>query len=223
MELNVSISNWIFILISDGPLDTKEHLDAGFTLSYYSRMRFVSNLLPLIRKSRHARILSVLNAGAEKPLLETDLGLQENWSFAGVLNHTVTMTSLAFSHLSREEDNKDITFLHSAPGLVKTTIFERLQAPEGSGWMWRVMLPVIKMMAGAMYWITAVDVEESGERQSFLLLSEEFDPGPWRVDQWCEVVSAVEGGVVEKYVEGGWEQKVWEHTVGVFEKALTSH
>ncbi|KAH8763979.1 hypothetical protein F5882DRAFT_453266 [Hyaloscypha sp. PMI_1271] len=208
----------------NGAQYTKEHLDAGFTLSYYSRMRLVSNLLPLLRTSSRPVILSVLNAGAEKPLLETDFGLAQNWSFTALLNHTVTMTSLAFSYLSQDPSNKDITFLHSAPGLVKTEIFSKLQAPEGSRLLWRVLLPVIKGAAGLMYWMMmAVSVEESGERQALLLVSEEFEPGALRVDQACEVVPVVENGVFEKYVEKGWGEKVWEHTVHVFETTLASN
>jgi len=219
-----SFPTFISSLRSDEQTDTKEHLDAGFTLSYYSRMRLVSNLLPLLRTSSRPVILSVLNAGAEKPLLETDFGLAQNWSFTALLNHTVTMTSLAFSYLSQDPSNKDITFLHSAPGLVKTEIFSKLQAPEGSRLLWRVLLPVIKGAAGLMYWMMmAVSVEESGERQALLLVSEEFEPGALRVDQACEVVPVVENGVFEKYVEKGWGEKVWEHTVHVFETTLASN
>ena len=106
---------------------------------------------------------------------------------------------------------------------MKTEIFSKLQAPEGSGLLWRVLLPVIKGAAGVMYWMMAVSVEESGERQAFLLVSEEFEPGALRVGQACEVVPVVENGVFEKYVEKAWGEKVWEHTVHVFEKTLASN
>ena len=62
--------------------DTTENLDECFVLSYYSRMRAISNLLPLLRNSSHARILSVLNAGKEASMYEPDLGLSrpDSWS-----------------------------------------------------------------------------------------------------------------------------------------------
>lgn len=132
------------------------------------------------------------------------------------------MTSLAFSYLSQEDSNKKITFLHSAPGLVKTDIFNRLTPPEGSGVLWRVALPAIQALAGVMYWVLAISGEESGERQAFLLTGEEFGPGALRVDPGCEVIPIDKKGVVQKYVEGGMGGKVWEHTVGVFEKTLAS-
>jgi hypothetical protein len=71
-----------------------------------------------------------------------------------------------------------------------------------------------------MYWMMAVSVEESGESQAFLLVTEEFGPGAWRVNQACEVIPVVENGVFEKYVERGWGEKVWEHTGHLFEKTL---
>jgi hypothetical protein len=132
------------------------------------------------------------------------------------------MTSLAFSHLSQEESNKDITFLHASPGLVKTDIFARLTAPEGSSLTWRILLPVIQGLAGVMYWVLGVSVEDSGERQAFHLTSDKFKPGAWRVDPESEVVPGDVNGVVEKYVDGGLGGTVWEHTAGVFEKVLSS-
>ena len=178
------------------------------------------NLLPLLRKAPRPVVLSVLNGGKEKLLLETDLGLEKNWSFSGLINHTVTMTSLAFDYLSKDESNKKISFLHAAPGLVKTDIFARLTPLEGSGFMWRVALPVIQSLAGFMYWMLAISVGESGERQAFQMTSDTSEPGAWRVDPESEIVPVDVNGVVEKYVEQEWDEKVWEHTVAVFEKVL---
>jgi hypothetical protein len=165
-------------------------------------------------------VLSVLNGGKEKPLLEEDPGLEKHWSTTGVINHTVTMTSLAFEYLAKKDNSKNITFLHAAPGLVKTNIFSRLTAPESSGLAWRIILPLIQGFAGVLYWILAIPAEESGERQAFHLTSDGFGPGAWRIDPSSERVPYSGKGVVEQYVERGWPEKVWEHTVHVFEKAL---
>jgi hypothetical protein len=200
----------------------KEGLEACFTTSYYSRIRLMTSLIPLLRKAKRPVILSVLNGGQEKALLETDLGLEKNWSFTGVINHTVTMTSLAFEYLSKDNSNKNITFLHAGPGLVKTDIFAKLAASEESGFMWKIALPVIKSLAGFMYWMIGISVEDSGERQAFHLTSEGFGPGAWRVDPYSEIIPAHAKGVVEGYVERGWGGKVWEHTAGVFEKISSS-
>jgi len=56
--------------------DTKEGLDRSFALFYYSRIRLIMNLLPLIRQSPRPRVLSVLNGGREKAMLDDDIGLE---------------------------------------------------------------------------------------------------------------------------------------------------
>jgi NAD(P)-dependent dehydrogenase (short-subunit alcohol dehydrogenase family) len=52
-----------------GRVDTKEGLETCFAISYYSRMRLVWNLLPLLRQSPQPRVLTVLNGGREKSML----------------------------------------------------------------------------------------------------------------------------------------------------------
>jgi hypothetical protein len=66
----------------------------------------------------------------------------------------------------------------------------------------------------------AISVGESGERQAFQMTSDTSEPGAWRVDPESEIVPVDVNGVVEKYVEQEWDEKVWEHTVAVFEKVL---
>ena len=71
------------------------------------------NLLPLLRQSPRPRVLSVLNGDREKSMRDEDIGLEQHWYPLAVINHTTTMTSLAFEHLA-ENDNR-ITFLHAFP------------------------------------------------------------------------------------------------------------
>jgi NAD(P)-dependent dehydrogenase (short-subunit alcohol dehydrogenase family) len=197
--------------------DTKEGLETSFALSYYSRIRITQNLLPLLRHSPHPRVLSVLNAGKEKTMLEDDLGLEQHWSSGNLMNHTVTMTSLAFKYLAEDENNKNILFLHATPGLVHTEIYSKLTAPESSGYAWKTTLPLLKGLLSVLWFCFAISVEESGERQAYNLTSDAYGPGAWRIDQSNELISTP--GVLEQYIERGWQEKVWEHTVRVFEKA----
>jgi NAD(P)-dependent dehydrogenase (short-subunit alcohol dehydrogenase family) len=199
-------------------IDTKEGLETSFVLSYYSRIRLTQNLLPLLRQSPRPRVLSVLNGGKEKAMLEDDLGLEQHWSSGNLMGHTVTMTSLAFEYLTEDESNKRITFLHAAPGLVNTDIYSKLIAPESSGIAWKMTLPLLKGLLSVLWFCLAISVEESGERQAYNLTSDGFGPGALRIDQSNELISTK--GVLEEYIERGWQEKVWEHTVRVFEKAL---
>lgn len=198
------------------PLDTKEGLETCFALSYYARIRLLCNLLPLLRQSPRPRVLSVLNGGNEKALYEQDLGLDERWSPISVINHTTTMTTLAFERLA--EQNSGLAFLHSCPGLVKTDIFARVTPPESSGLLWRVTLASIRGLAALMMLFVGMDVEESGERQAFHLTTSRYGAGMWRIDPSSEPVSAP--GVLERYREGAWSERVWEHTMRVLDTTL---
>ena len=174
------------------------------------------NLLPLLRQSTRPRVLSVLNGGNEKAVHEQDLGLDEHWSPISVINHTTTMTTLAFEHLA--EKNSRLAFLHSCPGLVKTDIFARLTPPESSGMLWRVTLASIRGLVAIVMLCVGIEVKESGERQAFHLTTDRYGPGMWRINPASEPVSAP--GVLERYRAGSWSERVWEYTMGVFETTL---
>lgn len=62
-----------------------------------------------------------------------------------------------------------------------------------------------------------ISAEDSGERQAFHLTSDRYSPGARRINSLSDQVSAP--GVLEQYRDRGWQEKVWEHTVRVFDKA----
>ncbi|KAF1348991.1 hypothetical protein BDV97DRAFT_415034 [Delphinella strobiligena] len=188
-------------------IDTKEGLELCFALSYYSRMRLLSNLLPLLHRSSQPRVLSVLNGGKEKPMYDDGIGLDNHWSTFAVVNHTTTMTSLAFEYLATND--KCITFLHTCPGLVRTDIFARLTPPEGSSFLWRVALASIRGVVAVAMLLIGISIEESGERHAFHLTNDTHTPGVWLIDPSSELV------------ERGWPEKIWEYTEQIFAKALS--
>ncbi|KAL5347935.1 hypothetical protein ACLOAV_007346 [Pseudogymnoascus australis] len=200
--------------------DTKEGIETSFSISYYSRMRLIQNLLPLLRKSTLPRVLTLLNGGKERPMFDDDIGLEKRWSAEAVIAHTTTMTSLALEHLSKDDER--ITFLHVFPGLVNSGNFIRVNAAESAGVFWRVMLRVFCRMITAVQLIFGITPEECGERQAYHLTSGQFGPGAWRIGNSSEVVSAHVGGVFETYRDGGWSEKIWKHTTAVFESALVT-
>ena len=160
-------------------------------------------------------MLSVLNGGRETRLLEHDIGLEKNWSLISVGSHTTTMTSLAFEHLAAS--NKQITFLHSFPGMVKTDVIARMTPPESSGLLWRVGLASFRGIGAAVMGVFGMEAKECGDRQAFLLTTDKYGPGSWRIDSSSQEVSTP--GVLQRYNEGGWKERIWEHTLGVFDKA----
>ena len=58
---NQSFTDWI--------LESSEGIDVGLALRYYSRLRFVHNLLPLLDASATPRVIAILAGGKERELM----------------------------------------------------------------------------------------------------------------------------------------------------------
>ncbi|KAI9687174.1 MAG: hypothetical protein M1822_002585 [Bathelium mastoideum] len=198
----------------NGPEYTEEGLELCFAITYYSRMRLLFNLLPLLRQSSHPRILSVLNGGKEVSIRGDDLELQRNWSPFAVVRHSTTMTSLTFEYLAQQE--KDMTFVHVNPGWVPTDNFARLTAPVESSMAWKVFVGALKSVVAILAHLFGTSLEESGERQLFHLTNDGFGLGAWRVGYLSD--PAPSNRVLAEYIEKGWPEKVWDHTIHVFDR-----
>lgn len=203
------------------------------SLSYLSRARLLSSLLPLLTKSPNPRVLSILNGGKETTLNTADLGLIQpgSWTPFASIAQTTMMTTLAFEHLARLPGNEQVTFLHAFPGLVRTDIGTHIVAPPGAGWWQRVRAAVMRGAVRVMMFLMGVDVERAGERGAYLVAGAGAGPGQteggvgpgpaeggaWLVDDKSEVVAGPVA-VLDRYRAEGWPEKIWEFTVGVFER-----
>lgn len=149
---------------------TPEGLDKKLAINYYSRWRFVANLLPFLQgaaeKGETARVLSILGAGKEGKLILEDLALREkkNYTLRRVHDHATTMNSLVVEHLSNIYPN--IGFLHAYPGWVHTNV------PQGLGFFFRVLMNSAYLMLRP--WV--ISTEESGQRHLFAATSEVYSP-----------------------------------------------
>lgn len=59
---------------------------------------------------------------------------------------------------------------------------------------------------------------ESGERHAYELTSDRSVPGSWRVDRLNEIVPDKQ--VLIDYRENGWDAKIWDFSIGVWQEAL---
>lgn len=186
-------------------------------LSYYCRMRFVSNLLPLISKSASPRVVTILGAGLETKINTDDLELssESTYSMLNAMNHSGTMTSLALSELAKA--NPGVSFIHKYPGLVNTGLFNGiLEAWTGA---WAIIGKVLKYTILPITKLFQTSVDEAGERALYDATSEKFKVArSYRLDQNDD--PAKEVPVLSQYLEEGMGQKVWENTVGVYERVL---
>ncbi|KAI0403325.1 hypothetical protein F4802DRAFT_571724 [Xylaria palmicola] len=198
---------------------TVEGLDACFAISYYSRMRLLANLLPLLRRSEGgARVLSVLNGGKEKFIKEDDIGLEKNWSLYSIVKHTTLLTSLALDYLAAQRENANITFVHNYPGLVKSDNFRHLNPPPSSSVLWGAWLAVVKVLVSVIRFFAGMSPEEAGERQAYHLTSDKYGPGSWRVHNSSEIKPPTKA--LAHYQNAGWPAKVWDFTHNIWETAL---
>ncbi|OHE92446.1 hypothetical protein CORC01_12237 [Colletotrichum orchidophilum] len=208
----------------EGRQDTREGLDPSMSTRYYTRLRAVQKLLPLLTNAPRPRVVSVLAAGLEGAMVdEDDLDLRRpgNWGFWPASVQATTMGTLALEVLARE--NPGVSFVHLFPGLVATPGLERVRrfGMAGGG------------TDGEM------SVEEAGARGLFLATSDRYDcrgrEGLVRVPEGVEDVKKSGGGIflVDQQGESveneevlgdmrrrGLDEKVWKFTQELFDDCL---
>jgi hypothetical protein len=128
------------------------------------------------------------------------------------------LTSLAFDYLASTDAQKHITFLHVTPGFVSTDTPRTAYPSRSDGLAWWAFISVVQIVSGWIIKYFGMAAKTSGERHAYELTSDTFVPGSWRVSHLNDVLPDNE--VLIRYREGGWGAKVWEFTIGVWEKAL---
>ena len=104
---------------------TKENIDDIAAVSYYGRVLFVEELLPLLRSSPHGgKVLFVLNSKRGNPskIHWDDMALENSYSFFAAFNHGLAFTDLVIQYLASQPENANVSFIHAFPGHVKTPI-----------------------------------------------------------------------------------------------------
>ncbi|KAL2844751.1 hypothetical protein BJY01DRAFT_214759 [Aspergillus pseudoustus] len=227
-----------------GRNETTEGMDYLFALRYYSRMRFIQNLLPLLESpsssSGPSRVISVYGGGFEFSINPSDLDLKHNFSLLNAYKHSITMTSLSMEHLATT--HPAVSFIHAYPGLVGTNIYTNsFPAPISTFYnyaMWPFM------------WPFSVNLRESGERHLYHLTSARYpakqgsaDPAlgqgvPFETGDDEEANGTTgetgsgayllnwkgdvrpSGKILAQYREEGMPELVWRHTEAMFDEAV---
>ncbi|KAA8643498.1 hypothetical protein EYZ11_009522 [Aspergillus tanneri] len=214
--------------------DTTEGLENNHALRYYSRMRFIYNLLPQLKASEGpARVVSVLGAGQEGKIELDNLDLQKKWTFLTASTYAVTMNSLAMEHLAAQHPS--ISFIHTFPGFVRTPLLNNtLGSIAGS---------IVGLLTRPM----SMSPQESAQRNLYLATSAAYPPkqpkstsaiGVPLVEGVLTSISSIgkSGGgsyilhydgsdstnasLMNGYRERGFPRKVWEHTLECFKKVI---
>ena len=204
--------------------DTGEGLDESLSLLYYSRMRFATQLLPLLLASpRPAHIISIYAAGKETTLTSSDLSLRDakNYTLSNVRSHAVIMKTFFMESLVERHSGK-LSFVHIYPGLVMTGGFGDKRLP-----LWfRVVFWLMRPLLG----LVTTPGKESGERVLFTA-TEEFSARKEGEETRIGTDGVRGSGAYAVGIDGepmttgkiyatlraeGAKEQIWEHTTGAF-------
>ncbi|GAB1318452.1 Short-chain dehydrogenases/reductase [Madurella fahalii] len=154
--------------------ETVEALYYPTAVTYYARIRFIANLLPLLQKASALRRVVSVYGGTKEGLLDPS-------NFPGCYippdahprqarAHLSAMTTLALESLALEAP--DVSFVHAFPGCVRTNLgrdVRRCRRGRGAGM--RGLLAKVRVVGAS---VGALPVAEAGERQLFLATSARF-------------------------------------------------
>lgn len=148
--------------------ESPEGLDRLTALRYYSRMRFLVTLAPLLQKSPSPRVVSVLGSGNEGTLDVDDLLLTKGYGVIKAAIAAGTMTTLFLEQWSQRKDMEKVVFIHVYPGVVGDTALTL--GPNVPGWAkW-----LVDWILGPMMRLMGYTAAEAGERVIFAATNGRF-------------------------------------------------
>ncbi|KAH0337340.1 hypothetical protein KCU81_g8145, partial [Aureobasidium melanogenum] len=219
-----------------GRNETPEGLDHKMAVNYYSRIRFIMNLMPELTEAgkNHelSRVLTVLAAGSEADIDMDDMDLRKNYTLHACLSHCVMMTDFMMEEFAKR--HPQTSFSHSYPGTVKSGITNQLTGPIRLG---------VKVLYSVMTpWI--LNFRESGERHMFQITSSMYKAKDGAagipLNGGLDIAVGMDGqkgsgaylldwdgrpagdmGILARYREKNAGPKIWEHTMTAIKKATS--
>jgi NAD(P)-dependent dehydrogenase (short-subunit alcohol dehydrogenase family) len=157
------------LFLSSGTLvtgtKTSEDLHFYTSLTYYSRMRFIVNLLPLLKRATALRrVVTVLAGTKEGPIQTHDFPGFDIGMVAG-RDHFSSMITLELEALAKGAPS--VSFIQNYPGFVKTGLDRGAKGPA--------MAAVIAISKVIGVFLN-IPFEEAGQREIFFLTSARFPP-----------------------------------------------
>ncbi|KAJ5959463.1 Short-chain dehydrogenase/reductase SDR [Penicillium vulpinum] len=220
--------------------DTSEGLHIITATGYYARTRFIINLLPNLKQATSLRrVVSVLAGSQEGPIDVTDFQAKK-MSMLNIRGHMVSMTDMTLETLA--EQAPEVTFINDYPGPVKTGI-----GRESNTFLTRLM-GIMLIFIGPFIYIPIRESGErhlffatSAKYPPRIHLDEVEVSSGVPLSEGVEVASGTDGkvgsGVYSIHWRGehagprvvellaglreqGIAKKVWEHTVGEFDRIV---
>ncbi|KAG6815233.1 hypothetical protein H0H93_010493 [Arthromyces matolae] len=194
-----------FLIMSPGYMtmrgrdESEEGIDRKLAVHYYSRWKFIHDLLPSLRMAQESgeesKVLTVLAAGKGGEIDLEDLGLKNSFTPFNARAASVTYTDLMIQEFSAR--NPDITFVHAYPGFVRTPLYSSADTA-----MFRGILSVMMTLVRPFSTSSA----ETGEYMLHSILSRQ--PGWYRVGSRAEDL-----GMKNFFGSDEARKRLWEHSV----------
>lgn len=239
-DTNLTVRPWYN---TDHSLETIEGIDINMCLLYYSRMRMLDQLLPLLIARSDpddpAHVISVNAAGAESmgTFHRDDLSLRHKYGFSDARTNVVHMQTMFFEHMANDHPGK-LSLIHIYPGLVITSAFDSFPPPSAPLWI-RILTPILLPIAKMT---VATPVPESGQRTLYFatdrypaLTSKDSQQSSETTSQGIRVAVATTGKLgggaysckgdceINKNVKSAYAKlrpdfynEVWQHTYDAF-------
>ncbi|KAG9046094.1 hypothetical protein FS837_005081 [Tulasnella sp. UAMH 9824] len=166
------------IMTMNGFDPTSEGIDKKLALHFYSRWKFVDELLPLLEKAssdgEEARVMSILAPGTCGALDTTDFGLKKNYSITRAARQGPGYNDNFVAEYTARHPN--VSFIHINPGPVNTNL------AQGLPWYFKPLLLVASIFTRS--------ISECGEYMTSALLNPAYKAGGFWLNQDVESISA---------------------------------
>ncbi|KAG8971283.1 hypothetical protein FRC05_011382 [Tulasnella sp. 425] len=151
---------------------TSEGIDKKLAVHFYSRWKFVDELLPLLEKAssdgEEARVMSILAPGTAGALDTSDFGLKKNYSITRAARQGPGYNDNFVVEYSARHPN--ISFIHIMPGFVNTSLC------QGLPWYLRGIAVPLGSVFGR-------SISDCGEYMASGLLNPAYKTGGFWLDQ----------------------------------------
>jgi NAD(P)-dependent dehydrogenase (short-subunit alcohol dehydrogenase family) len=212
--------------------ESVEGMEPQFCVQYYSRMRFLVTLAPLLRAAPSPRVVAVLSAGNEGMVWDDDWKIQKH-PIRKAIGVPISMTTLFMEEFAKQPGNERMVLAHIYPGWVGDTNFQVKGLPV----LLKFFLDWVVVPLGKRIGYSS---EEAGERVLFAATNGRFrrlkkedranalgsmiqkgvdgevGSGVYIIGALTQTLEA--NKILKELQKNGMAKKVYDHTLSEFER-----
>ncbi|KAI0536702.1 putative short-chain dehydrogenases/reductase [Xylaria digitata] len=220
--------------------ETGDGLPTAFALATHSRVRFITNLLPLLQKADSLRRVVSVGAATCEGDIDLDNIPGSGFPLMKWRDQIASIATLMLEEAQRRAP--DVAFIHTVPGVVESGIMRDVQPT--------LRLSIIISISRLLAPLINVPPTECGERHVFVATSAAFAPregmgyagvpldgassvasrgtngrtrsGVYSLSQKNDPASPKTEEVLRRFREDGTAQKVWDSVVADFQRTTGS-